>query len=70
MGFLDALGSMAGKIAAMGQEMLAYKSEYEFMSDNDLKREYKELKNKSGAENKSRLAAVTSVLKDRGYGQS
>lgn len=68
-GFFDALGSMAGKMAAVGQELQGYKSEYESMSDNDLIREYKDLNGKSGTENRYRRAAVTSVLKDRGYGQ-
>jgi hypothetical protein len=66
MGFFDALGSIVGKMAAMGQEIQGYKSEYESMSDNDLKRAYENLKNKSGTEERYRLMAVMSVLKDRG----
>ena len=39
MGFLDILGSGLGKMAAAGKEVLMYKSEYESMTDTELKRE-------------------------------
>lgn len=70
MGFLDALGSGLGKMAATMQEVQVYKLEYESMSDYDLKREYNALKNKYGTENRNRFTAVKMVLSDRGYGQS
>ena len=69
MGFLDSLGSAVGKMAAQAQEIQGYKSEYEYMSDNDLKREFNNLRNKSGTEYKNRFMAVKMVLKDRGYFQ-
>lgn len=69
MGFLDILGSGLGKMAAAGKEVLMYKSEYESMTDTELKREYQDLKNRSGTEYRHRLMAVKFVLQDRGYGQ-
>lgn len=69
MGFLDSLGSFAGKMAAKAQEIQAYKGEYEEMSDYDLKREYRELKGKSSTEAQNRFLAVKMVLTDRGYFQ-
>lgn len=69
MGFLDSLGSAVGKMAAQAQEIQGYKSEYEYMSDSDLKREFNNLRNKSGTEYKNRFMAVKMVLKDRGYFQ-
>ena len=67
MGFMDALGSCLGKMAALAQEVQTYKMEYETMSDNDLKREYNALLHKSGVEERNRRAAIQSVLSDRGY---
>jgi len=67
MGFLDALGSGLGKMAAMTQEIQGYKSEYESMSNFDLEREFNALKNRSGTEYRNRLMAVKMVLTDRGY---
>ena len=73
MGFLDSifdsLGSTLGKMAADNNEILEYKSEYECMSDYDLKREYNNLKNKSREDLRKRFIAVKLVLKDRGYFQ-
>ena len=68
-GFLDSLGGFLGKMAAMSQEIQGYKSEYECMSDSDLKREYNSLRNRSGTEYRNRLTAVKMVLQDRGYFQ-
>lgn len=70
MGFMDSLGGMMGKMAAQAQEMQGYKSEYELMTIDELKREYRDLKNRSGSTYKLRIAAIRSVLQDRGYGQS
>lgn len=69
MSFLDSLGDVLGQMTAKAQEVQGYKSEYECMSDNDLKREYNSLVNKSGTEHRNRLMAVKMVLKDRGYFQ-
>lgn len=68
MGFLDVLGSGLGKMAAAGKEVLMHKSEYESMTETELKREYQDLKNRSGTEYRHRLMAVRSILQDRGYG--
>lgn len=67
MGFMDALGSGLGKMAAMSQEVMGYKSEYECMSDSDLKREFNALKDRHGTEQRYRFTAVKMVLTDRGY---
>lgn len=69
MGFLDSLGNTIGKMAAQAQEVQGYKNEYESMSDYDLKREFNNLRNKSGIEYKNRFMAVKMVLRDRGYFQ-
>ena len=70
MGFMDFLGEMVGTLAAQGNEIQGYKKDYEFMSDQQLLREYNNLKGKSGQENKNRFYAIKSVLSDRGYGNS
>lgn len=70
MGFLDSLGNTIGKMAAQAQEIQGYKSEYESMSDYDLKREFNSLRNKSGTECRNRFTAVKMVLRDRGYFQN
>lgn len=69
MGFLDFAGEMFGKIAVQGMEMKGYKSEYERMSNDQLKREFNAIKDKSGTEYNLRRGAIKSVLSDRGYGQ-
>ncbi len=69
MGFLDGLGSVLGMMAANAQEIQNYKNEYEIMTDTELKREYQDLKHRSGTEYEHRLKAVRSVLQDRGYGK-
>ena len=66
---LDELGSFMGQMAARMQEIQTYKSEYEGMSDYDLKREYNDLKGKRDSESQNRLKAVKMVLTDRGYFQ-
>ena len=66
MGFLDSLGKGLGKLAAIGEEVQSLKGDYVHMSDNELKREYNDLRKKSGTENRNRLMAVKSVLADRG----
>ena len=65
MGFFDTLGAIAGNMGAKAQEIENYKREYKSMSDSDLIREGKRLKNKSGERN--RYFAVGSILIDRGY---
>ncbi len=67
---LDELGSFMGQMAARMQEIQTYKSEYEGMSDYDLKREYNDLKGKRDSESQNRLKAVKMVLTDRGYFQN
>lgn len=67
MGFFDELGKAMGKKFAQAQEVQCYKLEYESMSDNDLKREYDRLRNRSGQECENRFLAVRMVLKDRGF---
>lgn len=67
--FLDFAGEMLGKAAARAQEVQNYKSEYELMSDRELKREYQAIKDKSGTEYRNRCTAIKCVLNDRGYGQ-
>lgn len=72
MGFLDFLGEMAGSLAAKGQVLQGYKSEYENMSDNNLKREFNKLREETQSswcsqEKKDRFIALKSVLRDRGY---
>ena len=72
MGFLDFLGEVAGSMAAKGQVLLNYKSEYEEMSEDNLKREYKKLKEETqsfwcGQEKRDRFSAVKMVLRERGY---
>lgn len=66
MGFFDSFGKVLGKLAAIGEEVKNLKSDYECMSDNELKREYNVLRTKSGSENRNRLMAVKLVLADRG----
>ena len=68
MAFMDFLGSVVGKMASTMQDVQKYKSEYEYMSDNDLKREYNRLKNDSwkGTEGDHRLTAVKMILSERG----
>ena len=66
MGFLDFAGEMVGKFGALAQEVNALKSDYESMTNEELKREYESLKGKSGREQRNRLMAVGSVLSDRG----
>lgn len=70
MGFMDGLGNVLGGMAAKAQTLQSYKLEYESMSDSELKREYQDLRKRSGTEARDRLIAVKSVLQDRGYGQS
>ncbi len=67
--FAEFAGGLLGQAAARAQEMQNYKSEYELMSDRELKREYQAIKEKSGDEYKYRRMAIKSVLTDRGYGQ-
>lgn len=67
MGFLEGLGNVLGTMAAKGQEFQAYKIEYESMSDQELLKMHRNLKDKSGEENRFRRAAIGSILKDRGY---
>jgi hypothetical protein len=55
-------------MAAEGQELVAYKQQYELMDDSALIQEYKYLKvNKRDTESRIRFAAVVNVLEDRGY---
>ena len=65
------LGGILGKMAAQGQEVMRYKAEYEGYSAQQLKTEYNRLRS-AGSSNEVRLrrAAITQVLKDRGYIQS
>ncbi len=73
MGFLDFAGEMMGRAVANGQEMMKYKTEYEKMSNQELKREYNYLKNKpteflnpnANKECQLRLNAIRSILVDR-----
>lgn len=65
MGFLDFIGNTLGKMAAMSQEILSLKGEYEHMSDNELKREYRDLKGRFDSDSRNRLKAVTMILKER-----
>lgn len=70
MGFLDSLGEFAGKLAAQAQEANKYKSQYERMSNHELKREYEDLIKKSNEflrseDIKYRLMAVKTILNDR-----
>lgn len=65
MGFLDFIGNTLGEIAAMSQEILSLKGEYEHMSDNELKREYRDLKGRFDSDSRNRLKAVTMILKER-----
>ena len=44
MGFSNFLGEIAGKLVAQAQEALKYKTEYEWMSNEDLIAEYRALK--------------------------
>ncbi len=67
--FLNILGSFLGAAAAKYQEVQQYLPEYEMMTDNELKKEYMDLKDKSGTEASNRLAAVKIVLNSRGYGK-
>ncbi len=66
MGFFDFLGEVAGKMAAMGEELQSLRSEYENMSNAELVGEYKELKGKSGNDNKNRFKVIVVILKERG----
>ena len=67
--FLNILGSFLGAAAAKSQEIQQYLPEYETMTDNELKKEYMDLKNEYGTEAGNRLTAVKIVLKSRGYGK-
>ncbi len=69
MSLLNNLGSFLGSVAAKCQEVQQYQREYEAMSDYELKKEYMDLKNKSGTEESNRLVAVKLVLQSRGYGK-
>ena len=69
MSFLDKAGSFLGAVAAKYQEVQQYQHEYEMMTDNELKKEYMDLKDKSGTEASNRLEAVKIVLRSRGYGK-
>lgn len=66
MSFWDGVGSALGKMAAQAQVLQGYKSEYEAMSDQQLWREYQDLKKRSGTECSQRRAAAKQVLLDRG----
>lgn len=70
MGFMDSLGGLLGDIAGgvMGkaQEAYKYKQEYESLSDNDIKREYQRVKDRSGAEFMARKMALMTIAKERG----
>ena len=67
--FAEFAGELLGKAMANAQEMQNYKSEYELMSDRELKREYQAIKDEKGTEYQYRRIAIKSVLTDRGYGQ-
>lgn len=68
MGFMDIIGDCMGKAAARMNEIQQYAREYEVMTDDELKKEYNDLRGRSGTEERNRLAAVVYVLKNRGYG--
>lgn len=68
MGFMDSLGETMGRMAAMGEELQRYKSEYESLTNADLAREYRSLRsqNMPNKTTKNRLIALKSVMSDRG----
>lgn len=68
MGFKDSIGDYMGKAAARANELQRYLREYEVMTDYELKKEYNDLRGRSGREESNRLAAVACVLRNRGYG--
>jgi preprotein translocase subunit SecA len=70
MGFLEDLGKHMGRVAAQVDEMHEYESEYEQLSDRELREEYNSLKenpkrSKYGHEIYLRFQAVQKVLKSR-----
>lgn len=70
MSFGSFMGKTLGKMGQTAQEIMSYKAEYEQWSDRELQTEYKRLRSAgSSQEIRLRLGAVTSILKDRGYGQ-
>ena len=65
MGFWDAVGDIAGKMAAQSQEMMTYKKEYERMNNAALKREYERLSQHSRTEISRRKQVVKMITRER-----
>lgn len=69
MGFLDFMGemfgSLAGELVSKAKDTNVYKSEYEMMSDRQLRREYQDLRDKQGREYECRRIAISSIMSDR-----
>ncbi len=69
MGFLDFVGEMvgglAGEMVSKANDAKVYKSEYETMSDRQLRREAQDLLGKQGREYECRRLAISSIMNDR-----
>ena len=70
MGFLDSLGSAlgnaAGQMKEQGQQMMQFKGQYQNWDSRSLRAEGKKWASKGGTEARLRVAAIKSILRDRG----
>lgn len=70
MGFFSSLGELCGQVVRelfnLGNTLVEFKKYYESFSNEDLLRERQQLMRSSNPTNKQRLAAVVTVLKERG----
>lgn len=64
--FKGILGSIFDDLLETNEKLQTYKMQYQSMTDDELKREYRKLR--QGGD-RYRLATVVSILKDRGYGE-
>lgn len=69
MGFFESLGSLLGEVAGNGMAKVSkiqeYKNSYEYLPDDEIKRELSSLQGKSSEEARHRVLALNMILKDR-----
>lgn len=70
MGFFEGLGhfmgSMSGMLEQRQEQINMYRSEYECLSNNELKKEFRRWHGKSDTEARVRIIAIKTILQERG----
>ncbi len=60
------LGGLAGKVQELQEQVNLYRSEYEEMSNSELREEGRRLNGRNDEQSRARRMAITQILKERG----